>query len=423
MPTAERYARYREDQTTIWVSKTAADFLSRERGSPGEGAAAVLDRVHQRVPEDAPRERRGRRRRGRHVGRPGAATGSSAARRAREGREQGRGEGREQGRRVEVGREGRRHARHPRRARRANGARRAPRSRDAGAYRRPVGTRPPAAGLRVPAAGPGVTAVAARRTPRHRRAPVPSTSTPPRGAPSPTGLRPPSRAPPPNAEPTRSPAARSATRSRRLADGARDLRELLWSSIDNDESRDLDQVEWAEARRPDGAIRVLVGDRRRRRARAARLRGRRRRRARNATSVYTGVARLPDAARRALRRPHVAARGRGPPRDRRRAASSAPTARSTRHDVYRALVRNHAKLVYEDVGAWLEGGRAPGRASRAMPGLEAQLRLQRRGRAAPQGRAAARRRARVRDDRGAPRHARTARSSTSRSCARASRAT
>ena len=45
MPTAERYSRYREDQTTIWVSETAADFLSRERSSPGEGAAAVLDRV------------------------------------------------------------------------------------------------------------------------------------------------------------------------------------------------------------------------------------------------------------------------------------------------------------------------------------------------------------------------------------------
>ena len=35
MPTAERYSRYREDQTTIWVSKTAADTLSRERNSPG----------------------------------------------------------------------------------------------------------------------------------------------------------------------------------------------------------------------------------------------------------------------------------------------------------------------------------------------------------------------------------------------------
>ena len=45
MPTAERYSRYRADQTTIWVSKNAADFLSRERQSPGEGASAVLDRV------------------------------------------------------------------------------------------------------------------------------------------------------------------------------------------------------------------------------------------------------------------------------------------------------------------------------------------------------------------------------------------
>ncbi|HEY3857673.1 MAG TPA: RNB domain-containing ribonuclease [Verrucomicrobiae bacterium] len=37
-----------------------------------------------------------------------------------------------------------------------------------------------------------------------------------------------------------------------------DLRSLLWSSIDNTESRDLDQVEWAE-KLPDGKIRVLVG--------------------------------------------------------------------------------------------------------------------------------------------------------------------
>src|SRR5882757_3486401 len=49
------------------------------------------------------------------------------------------------------------------------------------------------------------------------------------------------------------------------ADGARqkaeagleDLTALLWSSIDNDESRDLDQIEWAE-QTADG-IRILVG--------------------------------------------------------------------------------------------------------------------------------------------------------------------
>src|SRR5882757_9738050 len=42
-----------------------------------------------------------------------------------------------------------------------------------------------------------------------------------------------------------------------MADTARDLRELLWSSIDNDESRDLDQIEFAE--REATSTRLYVG--------------------------------------------------------------------------------------------------------------------------------------------------------------------
>src|SRR5690349_3338748 len=38
---------------------------------------------------------------------------------------------------------------------------------------------------------------------------------------------------------------------------ARDMRDVLWSSIDNESSRDLDQIEWAE-QLPNGDIRVLV---------------------------------------------------------------------------------------------------------------------------------------------------------------------
>ncbi|SEC07789.1 exoribonuclease-2 [Terriglobus roseus] len=44
-----------------------------------------------------------------------------------------------------------------------------------------------------------------------------------------------------------------------VADGRADLRTLLWSSIDNDSSRDLDQVEWAESVPDSDAIRVRVG--------------------------------------------------------------------------------------------------------------------------------------------------------------------
>ena len=90
--------------------------------------------------------------------------------------------------------------------------------------------------------------------------------------------------------------------------------------------------------------------------------------AHNTTSVYTGRADLPDAAGAALDRPHLADRGRGPPRASSSRWTSAPTARSARTDVYRARVRNQAKLAYDASrpGSRAAAGAAGGR--RRSPG-------------------------------------------------------
>ena len=45
-------------------------------------------------------------------------------------------------------------------------------------------------------------------------------------------------------------------------------------------------------------------------------------------------------------------------------------------DVYQARVRNHAKLAYNSVAAWLEGSGAVPEAVAAVNGLEENLRLQ-----------------------------------------------
>ena len=153
----------------------------------------------------------------------------------------------------------------------------------------------------------------------------------------------------------------------------KDLRSLLWSSIDNVESRDLDQIEFAESL-PDGTVRLLVGiadvD-----AYVAKGSPIDKHAAANTTSVYTGVVTfpmlpeqlsfdltslLPDQDRRAMVIEMIVDHG----------------GQVVDSDAYQAIVRNRAKLDYMSIGNWLEsGGPAPDKVA-AIPGLEKQLRLQ-----------------------------------------------
>lgn len=161
--------------------------------------------------------------------------------------------------------------------------------------------------------------------------------------------------------------------SRAPVDGVRDLRSLPWSSIDNPESRDLDQVEVVELL-PNGDCRVLIGiadvdflveagsatDRHAQR---------------NTTSVYCGVQVFPMLPERLSTDLTSLNEGQD------RAAiviefivTSDGTVGTP--DVYRALVHNGAQLDYPSVGGWLEG-RAPIPAKLAGSAvLEQQVRAQ-----------------------------------------------
>ena len=153
----------------------------------------------------------------------------------------------------------------------------------------------------------------------------------------------------------------------------RDLRNLLWSSIDNDTSRDLDQIEVAE-KLPDGKVKVLVGiadvD-----AFVEQNTPIDQHAARETTSVYTGVhifpmlpeelstgatSLLPDADKLCMIVEFVVDSG----------------GNVASQDVYRGLVRNKAQLTYNAVGAWLENRGAAPPAVAASPELQSQLQLQ-----------------------------------------------
>ena len=155
--------------------------------------------------------------------------------------------------------------------------------------------------------------------------------------------------------------------------GIQDLRQLLWSSIDNDTSRDLDQIEWAE-QLPDGRIRVLIGvaDVDSRVHQDTIIDGHAKS---ETTSVYTGVKVFPML-------PSELSEGitsLNENEDRiavviEYAVDPAGTASDGK--AYRALVRNRAQLAYNAVGAWLEGnGPAPAKVA-ASADLAAQLKLQ-----------------------------------------------
>lgn len=153
----------------------------------------------------------------------------------------------------------------------------------------------------------------------------------------------------------------------------RDLRNLLWSSIDNDTSRDLDQIEYAE-KLPDGTTKVMVGiadvDSFVPKDSPIDIHA-----AKETCTVYTGVRNFPmlpeelstgttsllevDGKLSVVTEFVVDANG-----------------GVSKHQIYPALVINKAQLAYPAVGAWLEGrGPAPAKVA-ASPDLQAQLKLQ-----------------------------------------------
>lgn len=153
----------------------------------------------------------------------------------------------------------------------------------------------------------------------------------------------------------------------------RDLREMLWSSIDNDDSRDLDQIEVAEPL-ANGNTKILVG--------IADVDGFVPQRTaidqhatRETTTVYAGVRNFPmlpeplctdqtslleNRDRLAMIVEFIVDAG----------------GHVTAGDVYRAVVRNRAQLQYNSLGAWFEGRAAAPAKVAASSDLQAQLRLQ-----------------------------------------------
>jgi exoribonuclease-2 len=153
----------------------------------------------------------------------------------------------------------------------------------------------------------------------------------------------------------------------------KDMTGLLWCSIDNDDSKDLDQLTVGE-KLPDGSARIYVAvadvDALVKLNTPLDLHARK-----NTTTVYTGVKifpMLPEKLSTDLTSLNE---------NEKRVALVVEMAvdsegRAAEGKVYRAWVRNKAKLTYNGVGAWLEGHGPLPEAARRVPGLDIQLKLQ-----------------------------------------------
>jgi len=156
--------------------------------------------------------------------------------------------------------------------------------------------------------------------------------------------------------------------------GVRDLRGLLWCSIDNDDSRDLDQLSVSESL-PSGGVKVFVAvadvDAIVKRGDALDAHARR-----NTTSVYTAARIFP------MLPEQLSTDWTSLNQDQDREAmvveyevlSDGSVGDSS---IYLASVRNKAKLAYDSVSAWLDGRAAAPAAAARVPGLDEQLRAQR----------------------------------------------
>ncbi|HVP94591.1 MAG TPA: RNB domain-containing ribonuclease [Methanoregulaceae archaeon] len=156
-------------------------------------------------------------------------------------------------------------------------------------------------------------------------------------------------------------------------EGDTDLRTTPWSSIDNEDSMDLDQLEYCEPGRNDEVdVKIAIADVDmyvREGSRADRYA------AHNGTSVYTGVETFPLFPDRLSK--GITSLLPGKDRMAVIVTYSVLPDGSIRHgDVFRGLVSNKAKLVYEQVGQWLEGEGPTPDMIRMVPGMEEQVRLQ-----------------------------------------------